>query len=51
MKIIKYYGSHRNSELIEKTARCDWSAARFLVELLQKGTFHATLNGEDKFHC
>ena len=31
--------------LMEKISQCDWSAARFLVELLQKGTFRETLGG------
>ena len=45
MNIIHYFESEKQRELIEKIATCDWSAARFLVELLQKGTFHETLGG------
>lgn len=45
MEIIRYFESDRQRELMEKIAACDWSAARFLAELLQKGTFHETLGG------
>ena len=45
MHIINYMESQNKSQLIQKLAACDWSAARFLVELLQKGTFHETLGG------
>lgn len=45
MNIIHYFESENQTELMEKIARCDWSAARFLVDLLEKGTFHETLGG------
>lgn len=45
MDIISYFESENQAELIEKISTCDWSAARFLVELLQKGTFNETLGG------
>ena len=45
MHIINYMESQNKSQLIQKLAACDWSAARFLVELLQKDTFYDTLGG------
>lgn len=45
MKIIDYFESTNQQELTEKIACCDWSAARFLAELLQKQTFSETLGG------
>ena len=50
MEIIRYFESEGQRELTEKIAHCDWSAARFLVELLEKGTFHATLGGEGELY-
>ena len=45
MKLVSYFESQQKEVLMGKIARCDWSAARFLVDLLQKGTFHETLGG------
>ena len=45
MKIISYFESGDRASLIAKIKACDWSAARFLAELLEKGTFHDTLGG------
>ena len=45
MNIIHYFASEAQHELIKMIASCDWSAARFLVELLEKDTFNATLGG------
>lgn len=45
MEIINYFESKQPSALIEKIGKCDWGAARFLAELLQKGTFYETLGG------
>ncbi len=45
MKITNFFESAEQAALIAKIADCDWSAARFLVELLQKGTFRETLGG------
>lgn len=45
MEIISYFESENQPFLKEKIAACDWSAARFLVELLDKGTFDETLGG------
>lgn len=43
MYIVSYFESTYKSDLMKKIIQCDWSAARFLVELLQKDTFHETL--------
>ena len=45
MRIINYFESVNREQLTQKIAVCDWSAARFLAELLEKGTFHDTLGG------
>ena len=45
MQIIDYFESEKQPVLMEKIAAADWSAARFLVELLTKGTFDDTLGG------
>lgn len=45
MEIISFFESGRQAELTEKIAVCDWSAARFLAELLSKETFFETLGG------
>ena len=45
MRIINYFESKNQAELINQIAACDWSAARFLVDLLNKGTFYETLGG------
>lgn len=45
MKIINYFEHANKEELARKIAACDWGAARFLVELLEKGTFNETLGG------
>lgn len=45
MDIINYFESENQPALMAKIAGCDWSAARFLTELLEKGTFNETLGG------
>lgn len=45
MKIYNYFELKNQPEFISKIAKCDWSAAKFLVELLEKETFYDTLGG------
>ena len=45
MEIINYFESSKQTDLIKSIAACDWGAAKFLADLLQKGTFHETLGG------
>lgn len=45
MQIISYFESKNQSELVEKLAKVDWSAARFLVELLRENRFFEMLGG------
>lgn len=45
MEIINYFESEKQVQLKEKIAACDWSAARFLTELLEKGAFNDMLGG------
>lgn len=45
MKIVSYFESINKEKLMEQIARCDWSAADFLVSLLKNGTFFETLGG------
>ena len=48
MEIINYFESENKGILLEKIAACDWGAAKFLVELLEKGTFDEMLGGWGK---
>ena len=45
MEIISYFECQNKNELLEKIAACDWSAARFLVQLLQEDRFFEMLGG------
>lgn len=45
MKIINYFEQANKAQLREKIARCDWSAAKFLVKLLEENSFDETLGG------
>ena len=45
MEILCYFESDHQPALMEKIGCCDWSAARFLRDLLQNGTFFDTLGG------
>lgn len=45
MQMLHYFEQENKDTLIEKIAQCDWSAARFLAELLQKDTFFEMLGG------
>lgn len=46
MKIVSYFESDAQQELLEKISQCDWGAAHFLRDMLRKGTFFETLGGE-----
>lgn len=46
MHIINYFESDIKQELIEKIEAIDWSAAKFLVELLREERFFEMLGGE-----
>ena len=43
MQIVEYFSSDRKATLLESLVGCDWEAARFLTELLEKNSFEATL--------
>lgn len=45
MKIVDYFEADHQPGLKAQIGACDWSAARFLVELLDKGTFNQMLGG------
>ena len=45
MEIISYFESLNKHELVKKIATCDWSAARFLVQLLKEQRFFEMLGG------
>ncbi|MBR6825203.1 MAG: hypothetical protein IKM59_01515 [Oscillospiraceae bacterium] len=45
MEILEYFESKDQEAFIQKIAACHWSAARFLADLLQKGTFRDMLGG------
>ena len=46
MQIINYFESNKKQELLEKIEAIDWSAAKFLVELLKEDRFYEMLGGE-----
>lgn len=46
MKIVSYFESDAQQELLEKISQCDWGAACFLRDLLRDGKFFDTLGGE-----
>ena len=50
MKIVEYFESEASTRqlLLKELHRCDWSAGRFLVRLLEENTFAQTLGGEGK---
>lgn len=50
MKIINFHESENQGELIAKISQCDWSAAKFLAELLQTNTFLSRLGGEGELY-
>ena len=50
MEIINYFESDNKALWLAEIARCDWSAARFLIDLLQKGTFYETLGGSGSLY-
>ena len=45
MEIIAFFESEQQQHLTGLLRQCDWSAARFLVDLLEKGRFFDTLGG------
>ena len=45
MKIINFFEEKNQETLIKKIEQCDWTAAKFLASLLEKGTFNETLGG------
>jgi GNAT superfamily N-acetyltransferase len=45
MQIIEYFSSPEKEQLIEKIEASDWTAGRFLGELLRNGTFFDMLGG------
>ena len=45
MEIINFFERTDQSVWLDKIGSCDWSAARFLVELLQTGRFEDMLGG------
>ena len=45
MEIINYFEREDQAALRERIAACDWSAARFLVQLLEREKFFETLGG------
>ena len=50
LRIVEYFESDASSRqmLLRDLRRCDWSAGRFLVRLLEENTFAKTLGGKGK---
>ena len=45
MEIIHYFEQDKKEKFLAQIEACDWGAARFLGELLRKGTFFDMLGG------
>lgn len=45
MHIINYFDAANQAILLQQIESCDWTAAKFLADLLKKGTFNDTLGG------
>lgn len=50
MQIVNYFESDNKEKLVEMLDTGDWGAAKFLVKLLQEGTFMSTLGGEGSLY-
>ncbi len=50
MQIINYFESDIKQELVKKLEAIDWSAAKFLVELLKENRFYEMLGGEGELY-
>lgn len=50
MQIVNYFESDNKEKLVEMLDTSDWGAAKFLVKLLQEGTFMSTLGGEGSLY-
>lgn len=50
MQIVNYFESDNKEKLVEMLGTSDWGAAKFLVKLLQEGTFMSTLGGEGSLY-
>ncbi len=48
MQVIDYFEQENRGIFREKIARCHWSAAKFLVKLLEENRFDETLGGWGK---
>ncbi len=46
MNIVNYFECERKEKWIEKVRACDWSAAKFLADLLENDKFSEVLDGE-----
>ena len=51
MPIISYFESEHQQELTEKLAACDWSAAKFLLQLLSEDLFLTCWGDGASFIC
>lgn len=50
MQIVSYFESDNKEKLVEMLGTSDWGAAKFLVKLLQEGSFTNTLGGEGSLY-
>lgn len=46
MKVLSYFECENKEKWIPKIRECDWGAAKFLADLLEKNTFSEVLDGE-----
>lgn len=47
MYLTSYFTSPNQPQLLAQLRACEWGAAKFLTELLEKGQFHHTLGAGD----
>lgn len=45
MEITEYFSSPKKNIYLDKIAKCEWNAAKFLESLLKENRFHEVLGG------
>lgn len=50
MEITEYFSSPKKSVYLDKIAKCEWNAAKFLESLLKENRFHEVLGGWGKLY-
>lgn len=50
MEITEYFSSPKKNIYLNKIAKCEWNAAKFLLTLLKENRFHEVLGGWGKLY-